>query len=127
MKTVSIFLALINSLLAGLVILYNLSVFRLYGTGKFWLLAESIIDISIILISALTWIACMKAIHAGSILISGLYLVVLGAVTIVWTYHLAVLSGHIDYIMAVFGGSIMMQGLSSLLGFSNASMTMTIS
>jgi hypothetical protein len=127
MKTVSIFLALINSLLAGLVIMYNLSVFRLYETGIFWLLVESLIDLSIILISALTWFACMKAIHTGSVLISGLYLVVLGAVTIVWTYHLAVLSGTIEYTMAVFGGSIMMQGLSSLLGFSNAPMTMTVS
>lgn len=127
MKTVSIFLALINSLLAGLVIMYNLSVFRLYETGIFWLLVESLIDLSIILIGALTWFACMKAIHTGSVLISGLYLVVLGAVTIVWAYHLAVLCGTIEYTIAVFGGSIMIQGLSSLLGFSNTPMTMTVS
>jgi hypothetical protein len=127
MKTVSIFLALINSLLAGLVLTYNLSISRLYDVSMFWLLIEFLADLSIIMIGMFTWFACIKTIHSGPVLISGLYLVVLGAVSIVWTYNLAVLSGHIEYYMAVFGGSIMAQGLSSLLGFSLNTMTMTTS
>ena len=54
--------------------------------------------------------------NAGPLLISDLYLVVLGAVTTVWTYHLAVLSGDMEYYMAAFGGSLMTQGIASLLG-----------
>jgi len=127
MKTVSIFMALINSLLAGLVIMYNLSVFQLYEISIYGLLIESLADLSIIIIGALTWFSCMKAIHTGPILIGSLYLVVLGAVSIVWTYHLAVLSGHMQYYMAIFGTSLMAQGLSSLLGFSAVSQSMTIS
>jgi hypothetical protein len=127
MKTVSIFLALINSLLAGLVLTYNLSISRLYDVSMFWLLIESLADLSIIMIGMFTWFACMKAIYSGLVLISGLYLVVLGAVSIVWTYHLAVLSGHIEYYMAIFAGSIMAQGLASLLGFSMNTLAMTTS
>ena len=117
MKTISIFLALINSLLAGLVIMYNFSVFELYEINIFGLLIESLADLSIILIGVLTWFACMRVIHTGSILIGGLYLVVLGAVSIVWTYHLAILSGHMQYHMVVFSTSLIAQGLTSLLGF----------
>jgi hypothetical protein len=127
MKTVSIFLALINSLLAGLILTYNLSISRLYDVSMFWLLIESLADLSIIMIGMFTWFACMKAIYSGLVLISGLYLVVLGAVSIVWTYHLAVLSGHIEYYMAIFAGSIMAQGLASLLGFSMNTLAMTTS
>jgi hypothetical protein len=93
----------------------------------FWLLIESLADLSIIMIGMFTWFACMKAIYSGLVLISGLYLVVLGAVSIVWTYHLAVLSGHIEYYMAIFAGSIMAQGLASLLGFSMNTLAMTTS
>ena len=81
MKTISIFLALINSLLAGLIIMYNFSVFQLYESGTSWLLIESIIDLSVIMIGAFMWFACMREIHSGPVLIGGLYLVVLGAVT----------------------------------------------
>jgi len=127
MKTVSIFLALINSLLSGLVIMYNLSVFKLHEAGILWFLVESFIDLSVIMIGVLMWFACMREIHSGPVLISGLYLVVLGAVTIVWTYHLAVLSGYMEYYMAIFGASLMAQGLSSLLGFSTESRSITTS
>ena len=127
MKTISIFLALINSLIAGLIILYNLSVFPLHEGDTFVLFVESVVDISIIIVGVLMWVACIKAIHPGPVLISGLYLVVLGAVTIFWTYHHAVLSGHIQFAMIIFGASLMAQGMASLLGFSAEPQSMTTS
>ena len=127
MKTVSIFLALINSLLAGLVIMYNLSAFQFHETGALWLLIESLINLSVIIIGVLIWFTSMKETHSGPVLIGGLYLVVLGAITIVWTYHLAVLSGHMQYSMIIFGASLMTQGLASLIGFSTGSRSITIS
>lgn len=127
MKTISIFLALINSLLAGLIIMYNLSVFQLYESGTSWLLIESLIDLSVIVVGVFMWFACVREGYSGAVLIGGLYLVVLGAVTIVWTYHLAVLSGHMQYAMIIFGASLTIQGMASLLGFSAESRSMTIS
>ena len=127
MKTVSIFLALFNSLLSGLVIMYNISVFQLYESGTSWFLVKFLINLSVIVIGAYMWFACMRETHSGPVLISGLYLVVLGAIAIVWTYHLAVLSGHMQYSMIIFGASLMTQGLASLIGFSTGSRSITIS
>lgn len=117
MKTLSIFLALINSLLAGLLLTYTLSSNEIHQSGTLWLLAKSFAELSVVFIGVLTWLTIMKTTNPGPVLIGSLYLVVLGAVTIVWTYHLAVLNGQMQYYMAVFGASLMMQGLSSLLGF----------
>jgi hypothetical protein len=117
MKTVSLFLALINSLLAGLLLMYNLSSSQFHWPSALWLLAESLAALSVILIGILTWLACMITKGTGPLLIGSLFLVVLGAVTIVWMVHLAVINGHMQYPMAVFGASLMTQGITSLMGF----------
>ena len=125
MKTISIFLALINSLLAALLLTYTLSSNEIHQSITFWLLAKSFAALSVIVISMLTWLASTRSINTNPLLIGSLYLVVLGAVTIVWTYHLAVLNGHMEYYMAVFGGSLMTQGIASLLGFGRQDQIMT--
>ncbi|HAV76874.1 MAG TPA: hypothetical protein DCX53_05910 [Anaerolineae bacterium] len=126
MKTISILLALVNSMFAGLLLAYNLSTIELHESGTLWLLTKTFAALSVIAIGALTWLTSIRAMRANPLLICGLYLVVLGAVTIVWTYHLAVLSGDMEYYMVLFGGSLMIQGLSSLLGFSSSPSSMTI-
>jgi len=127
MKTLSIFLALINSLLAGLLLTYTLSSNEIHQSGTLWLIAKSFAALSVLLIGVLTWLASMKTMNTSPLLIGSLYLVVLGAVTIVWTYHLAVLSGNMEYYMALYGGSLMTQGIASLLGFGVETRSMTIS
>jgi len=125
MKTISIFLALINSIFAGLLIMYNLPGHQSHASITMWLLIDTISAISVIVIGVFTWFACIHEMSTGPILLSGLYLVVLGSVTIVWTYHLAVINRYPQYYMAVFGASLMAQGLSSLLGFSDGPISMT--
>jgi len=117
MKTISILLALVNALFAGLLLAYSLSSIEPHGSGTVWSLTKSIAALSVIAIGVFTWLARARAMHAGPLLIGDLYLVVLGAVTIVWTYHLAILSGDMEYYMVAFGGSLMTQGIASLLGF----------
>jgi len=113
MKTISILLALVNSLFAGLLLTYTLSSSDIH----LWQLTKSLAALSVVTIGILTWLVSIRAEYTGPLLIGGLYLVVLGAVTIVWTYHLAVISGDMEYYMSFFGGSLMMQGIASLLGF----------
>jgi hypothetical protein len=48
-----------------------------------------------------------------------LFLVALGAATVVWTFHLALVSSDIEFFMIVYGGSLAVQGVASLLGFAN--------
>lgn len=126
MKTMSILLALVNSLLAGLLLTYALSSHEIYEPGIIWLLTKSSAALFVIVVGILTWLASVNMIEAGPLLIGGLSLVVLGAVTIVWTYHIAVISGDMEYYMVIFGGSLMMQGIASLLGFGIKEQTMTI-
>jgi hypothetical protein len=49
--------------------------------------------------------------------LSSLSLVALGAATVVWTFHLAMTTGDMEYHMVVYGGSLATQGAASLLGF----------
>lgn len=126
MKTLSIFLALINALLAGLLLMYTLSSNEIHEANTLWLLTKSLIALSIIVIGLLTWLACMMVMSVNPLLIGGLNLVVLGAVTIVWTYHLAITRGNLDYYMALYGASLMMQGIATLLGFGVQSQSISI-
>ena len=117
MKTISILLALVNAMFAGLLLVYTFSATDVHNSNSLWLVTKSAAALLVILIGGLTWLAGMNTIRSGPLLIGGLALVVMGAVTIVWTYHLAVLSGSIEYYMILFGGSLMAQGMASLLGF----------
>ena len=127
MKTISILLALVNSLFAGLLLTYTLSSSEIHTTDLIWSLIKSVVAVSVIVVGLLTWLIGVRAVNTGPLLVGGLYLVVLGAVTIVWTYHLAVLSGDMEYYMILFGGSLMTQGVASLVGFGVEAGSMTTS
>ena len=60
-------------------------------------------------------------------LLGNLFLVALGPVTIVWTLHVALTTGVIEYDMAAYGGALLMQGLTTLLGFADGSRGMATS
>jgi hypothetical protein len=49
--------------------------------------------------------------------LGGVFLLVLGAVAIVWTFHLAIVNGEMKHYMVGHGASLMAQGMASLLGF----------
>ena len=127
MKTVSILLAIVNTLLAGLLLAHTLSTNELTQSGTIWFLTRSMAAVSVILIGIITWLTSMNVVSSNPLLIGGLYLVVLGPVTIVWTYHLAVLSGDMEYFLVFYGASLMTQGIASLIGFGSEPRTMTIS
>ena len=116
MKTISIFLALINSLVAGLLIAFILSGSEIRPAAAWWTLMKTLAAFSVIVIGALTWLASMRTVRQGLMSLGSLLLVALGAATIVWTLHLALVTGDAEYYMLVYGGSLIVQGTSSLLG-----------
>lgn len=116
MKTISIFLALINSLLAGLLIMFLLSSADIRVSATFWSAIRIGIAVSVIMIGILTWINAVGSIHPGILALSSLFLVSLGAGTIVWTFHRAQVTGDMEYYMILYGGSLFMQGFSLLFG-----------
>jgi hypothetical protein len=121
MKTISIFLALINSLFAGLLIAMDLSYNGIHETVLWWSLIKLSTAVLIIVIGVSAWLGIMDLVEPSFILLGSLFLVALGPATIVWTLHLALTTGDVEYHMAIYGGSLMMQGLASLLGFAGES------
>ena len=116
MKTISIFLALINSLVAGLIIAFSLSGSEIRQAAAWWTLMKTLAAFSVIVIGALTWLASMRTVRQGLMSLGSLLLVALGTATIVWTLHLALVTGDAEYYMLVYGGSLIVQGASSLFG-----------
>ena len=113
MKTISIFLALINALVAGLLIVFSLSGNEIRQAAAWWTLLKTLSAFSVIVISVLTWLASMRTVGPGLISLGGLLLVALGAATVVWTLHLALVTGDAEYYVLVYGGSLIVQGASS--------------
>jgi hypothetical protein len=125
MKTISIFLSLINSLLAGVILLATLTGNEIREAAFLWLFTKVLVATIIIGIGVLTWLSNVLAFRPGLMALSSLFLVALGASTVVWTLHLAIVTGDIEYYMVVYGGSLAMQGAASLFGFAEESRNVT--
>ena len=125
MKTVSIFLALINSLLAGLILAFSLSPTEIQQTALWWLLTKVTAAASVILVGGLTWFGSARSISAGLMALCSLFLVALGAAIVAWTFHLALVSGDMEFYMVIYGGSLAVQGMACLFGFAGDSRSVT--
>ncbi len=126
MKTISIFLALVNALLAGLLIASTVSPARLSPPEIWWLVAKIAAAVCVILVSIIIWFGSARPAHTGLIPLCSLFLVALGAATVVWTLHLALVNGDVEFHMVVYGGSLAVQGMASLFGFAEDSRSMMV-
>jgi hypothetical protein len=125
MKTLSIFLALVNSLLAGLILAFSLSPTEIAQTEAWWSLMRVTAASSVIFIGVLTWLDSARPVRAGLMAICTLFLVSLGAATIVWTLHLALVSCVFEYYLFLYGASLAIQGMASIFGFTSDSRNVT--
>jgi len=114
MTTISIFLALINALVAGLLIVFSLSGSEIRQAETWWTLLKTLSAFSVIVIGVLTWLASMRTVRPGLMSLGSLFLVGLGAATIVWTLHLVLIAGDVEYYMLAYGGGLILQGVASL-------------
>ena len=115
-KTISIFLALINSLFAGFLIVLDLSYNGFLHGSPWWSLLKLSTASLIIVIGVAAWLGEMGLFRSVPILLGGLFLIALGPSTIVWAIHLALTTGDVEVHMVVFAMSLMAQGMSSLFG-----------
>ncbi len=116
MKTISIFLALLNSLFAGFLILLDLSYGGVHQSALWWSLLKLSTASMIIVIGVIAWLGEMGLFRSVPILLGDLFLIALGPSTIVWAIHVALTTGDVEVHMAVYGMSLMAQGMSSLFG-----------
>jgi len=125
MKTISIFLALVNSLLAALILAFSISPTELSQAAAWWSFTKIAAAFSVILVGVLTWLGSARTVSPGLMSLCSLFLVALGAATIVWTFHLALVTGDMEFYMIVYGGSLIVQGMASLFGFAGGSRNIT--
>lgn len=116
MKVLSILLALVNSLMAGLVLLSCISVSNLRWDGMGWLAVRVATGVLVILTGILTFRDGAQPIGPGKMLMAGLSLVLLGTGSVMWGLHLSILSGDVKNVMILFGGSLVLQGIASIVG-----------
>lgn len=121
MKTISIFLALVNSLLAGLILAYSLSPTEIHQTEAWWSLTKVAAASSVIFIGLLTWLGSAHPLRGSVMALCSVFLVALGAATLVWAFHLVLISGDIAFFTVLYGGSLAVQGMASLFGFAGNS------
>lgn len=127
MKTISIFLALINLLFAGFLIALDLSYNEIHLRTLWWSLLKLSTAAVIIVIGIIVWLEVTGAIRPTLVLLGSVFLIALGPSTIVWAVHVALTTGNVEVHMAVYGGSLMAQGMASLLGFAEESQKLTVS
>jgi hypothetical protein len=116
MKVLSILLALVNSLVAGLVLLSCISVSNLRWDGLGWLAVRIAAGVAVILAGILTFRDGVRPIGPGKLLVAGLLLVLLGTSSAMWGLHLSIISGDVKNVMILFGGSLVLQGVTSIVG-----------
>jgi hypothetical protein len=126
MKTISIFLALVNALLAGLIIASSLSSAELGRVPLWWLAIKTVTAVAVILIGVITWLGSARSASPGLMALCSLFLVALGAATVVWMFHLVLVTGAIEFHIFVYGGSLAVQGMASLFGFSGDSRSVAV-
>ncbi len=117
MKTISIFLALVNSVLAGLILAFSLSPTEIAQTAAWWSFTKVIAACLVILIGVIIWLGSAHPLNQNLLSLCSLFLVALGAASLVWTYHLALATGDMEFHLIVYGGSLLVQGIASLFGF----------
>ena len=116
MKVISIFLALINSLLAGLLITFLITSAGFPLSMAWWSAARILLALLIIFVSLFSWASMIVPVQPVVLALGSLYLVGIGPATMVWTFHKASLTGHLEYYMLLYGASLFVQGCSLLLG-----------
>ena len=112
MKVISILLAFINSLVGALLILSCVSA----GEALGWIAFKTGAGILAIYFGILTFKDCVQPISQNRMLLSELFLVIVGVSVLAWGIHWSIISGDMKNTILLFGGSLFIQGLTSILG-----------
>lgn len=112
MKVISILLAFINSLTGGLLILSCVSA----GEALGWIAFKTGAGILAIYFGILTFRDSIQPIRQSRLVLSGLVLVIVGVSAVAWGIHWSIISGDVKNTILLFGGSLFVQGLTSILG-----------
>jgi len=105
-------LAFINSLIGALLILSCVSA----GEALGWIAFKTGAGILAIYFGILTFKDSIGISRQNRMLLSGLFLVVMGVSALAWGIHWSIISGDMKNTILLYGGSLFIQGLTSILG-----------
>jgi hypothetical protein len=112
MNVISILLAYINSLIGVLLILSCVSA----GEALGWIAFKTGAGLLAIYFGILTFKDSAQSISQSHMLLSGLFLVIVGVSAFAWGIHWSIISGDMKNTILLYGGSLFVQGLASILG-----------
>ena len=125
MRVISIFLALINALLAGLLITFLITSADFSTSMAWWSVLRIMLALFIIFVGLFSWASMIAPVPPVVLALGSLFLVGIGPATMVWTFHKASLTGQMEYYMLIYGASLFVQGCSLLLGLAEGQNTAT--
>ncbi len=112
MKVISILISFLNSLFGILLILSCVSA----GEALGWVAFKTGAGILAVYFGILTFKDNIQPISQSRLLLSGLFLVILGVSAFAFGIHWSIVSGNVKNTVLLFGSSIFVQGLTSILG-----------
>jgi hypothetical protein len=116
MKVLSILLALVNSIISGLILLSCVSFKYLHLEALVRISGRLGTALLVILVGALTYRDGVRPLHPAVLLVAGMMLVLLGTGSAVWGVHLSLVSGDLKKAVILYGGSLVAQGIVSIWG-----------
>jgi hypothetical protein len=112
MKVISILMAFLNSLMGALLILSCISASETLG----WITTKTGAGLLAIYFGILTFKDAIQPLSQKRLILNGLLIVIISVSAIVWGIHWSITSGDIKLTILLFGGSLFVQGLTSILG-----------
>ncbi|MEK6753047.1 MAG: hypothetical protein AABZ00_12385 [Chloroflexota bacterium] len=112
MKVISILIAFLNAIFGVLLILSCVSA----GEALGWIAFKTGAGILAIYFGIPTFKDSIQPIAQSRLLLSGLLLVIIGVSAFAFGVHWSIISGNVKNTVLLFGGSLFVQGLTSVLG-----------
>ncbi len=117
MQVISILMAFLNSIHGTLLILSCISAGETLG----WIAFKTGAGMLALYFGILTFKDSIQPINHNHLLLSGLVLVIFGVSAFAFGIHWSIVSGDVKNTVLLFGSSIFIQGLASILGMETAS------
>jgi len=116
MKNLSLLLSMVNSVVSSLILLSCVSRKNLHWDALGRISGRVLTGFLVLLIGMLTFRDGVRSLRPEKLLIAGLLLIMLGVSCTAWGLHLSLLSGDVKTVFIVYGGSLVVQGITSIGG-----------
>lgn len=123
MKTISMFLGLMNALVTVIFLIITVDPQNARLEHPMWVLAKMGAGAFVIAVCYLAWVSCIRVVDVRTLALCGLALTMLGVATTTWVVQVGIIRGDMLMKLTVYGFSITVQGIAVLLSMAETAMT----